>query len=92
MLQVAKQNSSSNDEADMISHHAALSQYAIRPPSRHKDPPQNQGLGELHNQEAGAEDLPSLEDDSGSSNDDFEIGIAQAGSRTKLDQFQFPPN
>jgi hypothetical protein len=49
MLQVAKQTSSGNEAVaeDVISHHAALSQYAIRPPSRHKDPPQNQGLGEM---------------------------------------------
>lgn len=34
------------------------------------------------------EDLPSLDNDSGASSDDaFEIGIAQAGSRTKLEKF-----
>lgn len=53
-----------------------MSQYAIRPPSRHKDPPQNQGLGEMYE----GEDLNSLEDD-GSSDDAFEIGIAKAGTR-----------
>jgi hypothetical protein len=61
----------------------------MRPPSRHKDPPQNQGLGDLTAQpHEGGEDLPSLENDSGSSDDAFEIGIAQAGSHTKLDKFK----
>lgn len=59
-----------------------MSQYAIRPPSRHKDPPQNQGLGELYE----GEDLNSLEDD-GSSDDAFEIGIAKAGSHANEQPF-----
>ena len=47
---------------------------AMRPPSRHKDPPQNTGL-ELPPDE---DDLPSLDEDSDSS-DEFEIGIENAG-------------
>lgn len=46
----------------------------MRPPSRHKDPPQNIGL-DLPPDE---DDLPSLDEDSDSS-DQFEIGIENAG-------------
>lgn len=48
---------------------------AMRPPSRHKDPPQNIGLDLPPNEE---DDLPSLDEDSDSS-DEFEIGIENAG-------------
>ncbi len=58
---------------DFASQYAAMSQNAIRPPSRHKDPPQNMGLDLPSDQE-----VPSLDEDSGSS-EEFEIGIAQAG-------------
>ena len=46
----------------------------VRPPSRHKDPPQNVGL-DLPPEE---DDLNSLDEDSDSS-DEFEIGIENAG-------------
>ena len=46
----------------------------MRPPSRHKDPPQNLGLDLPPDDD----DLPSLDEDSDSS-DEFEIGIEKAG-------------
>lgn len=45
----------------------------MRPPSRHKDPPQNLGL-DLPDD---AEDLPSLDEDSDTS-EEFEIELARA--------------
>lgn len=53
---------------------SAANNTAIRPPSRHKDPPQNIGL-DLPPPDS--DDLPSIEDDSDSS-DEFEIGIENA--------------
>ena len=63
-----------NGSSDFANQYAALSFNAQRPPSRHKDPPQNQGL-ELPPDD---EDIPSLDEDSDSS-DEFEIGIEKAG-------------
>ena len=48
----------------------------LRPPSRHKDPPLNCGL-DLPEDSAG-DDLPSLDEDSDSS-EEFEIELARAG-------------
>lgn len=52
----------------------AMNFNAMRPPSRHKDPPQNQGL-ELPPE--AEEDIPSLDEDS-DSQDEFEMGIQNA--------------
>ena len=48
--------------------------HGIRPPSRHKDPPQNVGL-DLPPED---DDIHSLDEDSDSS-DEFEIGLEKAG-------------
>jgi len=78
MPQTVKQSSNTNEE-DLASQYAAMSQFVVRPPSRHKEPPQNQGLDLPGFEE---DHHPSLQEDSGSS-DEFEIGIAQAAKHHK---------
>ena len=52
---------------------------SMRPPSRHKDPPQNLGL------DLPADDIPYLDDDSEDSFG-FEIGIDKANNKKKTKQ------
>ena len=55
-----------------------------RPPSRHKDPPQNLGLDlpAHHPDEIGNPAGPMFVDDDSDSGDAFEIGIAKANKKS----------
>ena len=64
----------------------AISCNAARPPSRHKDPPQNQGLDLPED-----DDQPFFDEDQ-DSEDSFEIGIIQAPGIKKALQKQNPFN
>ena len=59
-----------------------------RPPSRHKDPPQNTGL-DLPDYDQ--DDLPSLDEDSDSS-EEFEIELAKASRSRPFNKNQNPNN
>jgi hypothetical protein len=58
----------------------------MRPPSRHKDPPQNTGL-DLPDYDQ--DDLPSLDEDSDSS-EEFEIELARASRSRPVGQNMNP--
>jgi hypothetical protein len=58
----------------------------LRPPSRHKDPPQNTGL-DLPDYDQ--DDLPSLDEDSDSS-EEFEIELAKASRSRPVRQNMNP--
>lgn len=63
---------------DAMKQYETMSCNVVRPPSRHKDPPQNQGL-----------DLPEDDgqhyfDEDHDSEDEFEIGIIQAPGIKKI--------
>lgn len=64
-----------NGSSEFANQYAAMNFAAMRPPSRHKDPPQNQGL-ELPPPEA-EEEIPTVDEDEDSL-DEFEIGIQNA--------------
>jgi len=55
-----------------------------RPPSRHKDPPQNLGLDLPANQDEFGNPIgvPMILDDDSDSGDAFEIGIANANKKS----------
>lgn len=55
-----------------------------RPPSRHKDPPQNLGLDlpAHHQDDMGNQGQPMFLDDDSDSEDAFEIGIANANKKS----------
>lgn len=54
-----------------------------RPPSRHKDPPQNLGLDlPVQNVDEFGNPLPMFVDDDSDSGDAFEIGIANANKKS----------
>jgi len=59
-----------------------------RPPSRHKDPPQNTGL-DLPDYDQDQDDLPSVDEDSDSS-EEFEIELARASRSRPVRQNMNP--
>lgn len=66
---------------DMMFYNAAAG--LQRPPSRHKDPPQNLGLDlPAHNFDEFGNPLPMFVDDDSDSGDAFEIGIANANKKS----------